>query len=284
MLATLTELLDAAEKGDYAVVAPDFTSLFAARVMVETAEQLGTPLILSFAPALKPLVELSDYERYMRAVLDEIESMQVPICLHLDHASSLDEIREAIDVGFTSVMMDASREPWERNLELTQQTVALAKPAGVSVEAELGQVSTGSDYFVDDQLAESLTDPDEAGEFVRLTGIDALAVAIGNQHGAYRGAPKLDFERLAALQSVVDVPLVLHGSSGIPEADLKRAIGLGIRKINLFSEIIAAAHQGMLGVLQESLSDPFALQQAQAEETRDVLKSFIAASGSQGKA
>lgn len=281
MPATLTELLKDAESNGYAIVAPDFTSLFAARIMIQEAERLEAPLILSFAPALKPLIELSSFERYIRVVLDEIEQAKTPICLHLDHASSLEEIKEAIDVGFTSVMMDASLEDWERNLELTQKAVELARPAGVSVEAELGQVSTGSDYFVEQEVVEHLTDPQEAREFVQQTGIDALAVAIGNQHGAYRGEPQLDFERLAALQREARVPLVLHGSSGIPEADLKQAIDLGIRKINLFSEIIASAHQGMLSALQEGLSDPFAVQAAQAAGITSVLSRFIAISGSQ---
>ena len=281
MPLTLTELLKDAERKGYAVVAPDFTSLFAARVMIEEAERLTAPLILSFAPALKPLVEISSFERYIRVVLDEIEQSSTPICLHLDHASSLEEIREAIDLGFTSVMMDASLEDWERNLELTQKTVELAQPAGVSVEAELGRVSTGTDYFVDQDIVEHLTEPQEARVFVQQTGIDALAVAIGNQHGAYQGEPRLDFERLATLQTETGVPLVLHGSSGIPEPDLKKAIDLGIRKINLFSEIIASAHQSMLSALQEGLTNPFAVQEAQAAGITHVLGRFIAVSGSQ---
>jgi ketose-bisphosphate aldolase len=280
MITTLTEILAQAEEGGYAVIAPDFTSLRVARVMVEQAEEMRAPLILSYSTAFKSFMGVSSYAKFIQIVRDEIQAASVPICLHLDHAVEIEEILEAVDVGFTSVMIDASREPWEVNLECTTEVVEIARPHGVSVEAELGKIIMGVGYYSQEEVEETLTDPVQAEEFVKLTGIDALAVAIGNVHGAYQGKPKIDFKRLQEMNERVEVPLVLHGSSGIGSRNLSRSIQLGIRKINLYSEIIREMHTNMIQALQKNPMDPVSVAKAQESGVKMVLAKYLKMSGS----
>jgi len=196
---------------------------------------------------------------------------------------TLDDIKEAIEVGFTSVMIDASLESWSVNLERTSATVELARPVGVSVEAELGHVTTGEGYYTEADADEMLTNPEKAVEFVKLTEIDALAVAIGNVHGAYLGEPKIDFPRLDELNQKIDIPLVLHGSSGIGDDNLRKGIQKGIRKINLYSEIINTMHIRMRSVLDQTVSNPLLVAKAQKNAVRDVLLAHMQIVGCVGK-
>lgn len=283
MLVNLADVLKKAQEGNYAVIAPDYPTLFAARVMIELADELCAPLILSYTPSFKPMMDISNYARFTQIVLDEIQNTNVPICLHLDHATTLDDIKEAIDVGYSSVMIDASMESWQVNIERSVETVALASPAGVSVESELGHVMTGEGYYTRSDADELLTDPAQAVDFVNLTGIDALAVAIGNVHGAYIGEPNIDFERLGELNKNIDIPLVLHGSSGIGAENLRKSIQNGIRKINLYSEIIKTMHARTKSILEETLSDPLSISKAQEISIREVLKTYMHLAGCIGK-
>ena len=280
MKASLTTLLQDANKGNYAVIAPDFTSLSMAKAMIQTAEELQAPLILSYSTLFKPIMDVRYYDRFIKIVLDEIEDASVPICLHLDHATSIADIKEAVEIGFCSVMIDASRESWDINLERTLQTMEIAQPRGVSVESELGQIMLGDGYYKQDQVNSLFTDPEKACEFVELTGIDALAVSIGNVHGAYRGEPKIDFPRLDQINQLVKIPLVLHGSSGIGENNLTKAIKLGIRKINLYSEMVNSAHTNLKQALEDDFGDPLKLCQARASGVKDALSSYLNFSGS----
>jgi len=284
MITNLTEILKNAEQENYGVIAPDFVNLYGAKSMLETAEELHAPLILSYSSSFKPVMDVRSYSRFIEIIVREIEQYSIPVCLHLDHAASLPEIQEAVDVGFTSVMIDASTAPFKDNIELTRKVVELAGPVGVSVEAELGHVTTGEGYIETGSGEELLTDPDQAGEFVERTGIEALAVAIGNVHGAYSGDPDLDFARLEKIRRVVDVPIVLHGTSGIGMEDLKTAINGGIRKINLYSELITSIFQHTRTVLSETLTDPLRVYRNQTEAIHGVLSSYILASGSAGRA
>lgn len=276
----MRQILGKAEEGSYAVIAPDFTSLSMAKAIIETAEELGAPLILSYSTLFKPIRDVQRYDRFIQIVREEIESASIPICLHLDHAVELDEIKEAVDLGFCSVMMDASAESWELNLEKTRKTVAIARPQGVSVEAELGQIMYGDGYYKQDRVETLFTDPEKAEEFVMLTEIDALAVSIGNVHGAYRGEPRIDFERLGQINARVQVPLVLHGSSGIGEKNLARSIELGIRKINLYSEIIHTVHKHLQVALGEHFGNAVELCLARQAGVKEVLHKYIRLSGS----
>jgi fructose-bisphosphate aldolase class II len=283
MLITLTEILAEAEKGNYAVIAPDFTSIFVAMNMIEQAEESRAPLILSYTTAFKPIMAVRSYQKFIRLILDEIEAVDVKICLHLDHAVSLEEIQEAVDVGFNSVMIDASTEPWEVNIERTIKASEIARAAGVSVEAELGLVTTGEGYYRKDNVDELLTNPELAEEFVFLTGIDALAISIGNVHGAYEGEPNIDFKRLIEINRRVSIPLVLHGTSGIGAKNLARSIQHGIRKINLYSEIVRSMHQSICASIEKDVMDPLGMHLSQEQAVKQVMASYIKLSGSEGK-
>lgn len=280
MRSSLATLLKEAQRGKYAIIAPDFTSLSMAKTIILTAEELRAPLILSYSTLFKPIMDVRQYDRFIRIVLDEIEDASVPICLHLDHATTISDIKEAVDVGYCSVMIDASTEPWEINLERTLEAVDIAHPHGVSVESELGQIMLGEGYYKQDQVDSLFTDPEKAAEFVDLTGIDALAVSIGNVHGAYQGDPKIDFPRLEQIRKLVDVPLVLHGSSGIGEVNLTKAIQLGIRKINLYSEMVNSAHANLKRSLEDDFGDPLKLCQARAKGVKEALSEYLETSGS----
>lgn len=280
MRSSLVDLLRIARREDFAVIAPVFTSLSMAKSMIQTAEDHQAPLILSYSTLFKPIMDVRSYDQFIRIVLHEIDQAEIPICLHLDHAGSLVDIQEAVDVGFCSVMIDASTEPWDVNLERTIQAVEIAHPAGVSVESELGQIMLGEGYYKQDKVDAFFTDPEKAREFVDLTGIDALAISIGNVHGAYQGDPQIDFKRLEEIEERVEVPLVLHGSSGIGHDNLIKAIQLGIRKINLYSEIIHSAHTNMKSSLEEDFANPLSLCQARARGVIDTLSTYIKFSGS----
>jgi tagatose 1,6-diphosphate aldolase GatY/KbaY len=175
------------------------------------------------------------------------------LALHLDHSTSLDLIRTCVEAGYTSVMFDGSKLPFDENLSKTREAARIAHGRGVAVEAELGRV--GRDESV---VRTDFTDPDQAREFVRETGVDSLAVSIGNSHGFYREEVRLDFDRLARIREATGIPLVLHGGSGIPDADIRRAIELGICKINVATE----------------LKDAFAAKLRESGEEIDLRKLF----------
>ena len=275
MYVSLAQILRDANQAGYAVIAPDFTSLSMAKAMIETAEEVNAPLILSYSTLFKPIMDVRRYDTFIQIVRDEIQAASIPICLHLDHAESLEDIREAVEVGFCSVMLDASTEPWEINIEKTLQAVEIAHPQGVSVESELGQIMMGEGYYKQDDVDSLFTDPEKAREFVNLTGIDALAISIGNVHGAYQGKPKIDFARLNKINQLVSIPLVLHGSSGIGEDNLVKAIGLGIRKINLYSEIMNSVHKNLSLALQNDFGNPVKLCQARERGIKTTLKAYL---------
>jgi ketose-bisphosphate aldolase/C_GCAxxG_C_C family probable redox protein len=282
MLVTLAEILQDAEQHGYAVIAPDFPNIQVANALLDCAEALNAPLALSFSPVLKPATGVGEYAHFIRIIRELAAHARVPVALHLDHAFEIADIREAVQLGFTSVMIDASAEPWDVNVARTQEVVNLAHNAGVSVESELGHVATGGKYLTKDSNRGWLTDPEQAAEFVRLTGIDALAVAIGTVHGEYRGEPRLDFERLENMKTSVPVPLVLHGSSGTGEQNLRRTIELGIRKINVFSDLMKALQTGISEALASDSASPISIQQAQDWAVKSILQSYLELSDSIG--
>jgi len=224
MLVTLSELLAAAQSGGYAVGAFDLVSLETGQALLEAAEACQSPIILMIGPEAGSLLP---YHLWMPALRDMAIHSPIPAAILLDHGPSYESARQAIQAGATGVMYDGSLVSWEENVRVTSQIVALAHEHGVSVEAEIGCVGEAKD-FVDVPPESTLTDPAQAADFVERTGVDALAVAIGTAHGVYRGTPRLYFERLERILRRVSVPLVLHGGSRTPPADLKRCIELGI--------------------------------------------------------
>jgi fructose-bisphosphate aldolase, class II len=219
---------------DWAVGAYDTFNLETTQAIVDASAADQAPAIIMIYPNDAPQAE---WLTLVRLIESEVERANIPAALVLDHAKTLDEIEYALELGFSGVMIDASLAPLEQNIAITSRAVELAHAKGASVEAELGHVGVGDDIVSEDQQQAHLTRVDEAKRFVSETSVDALAVSIGTLHGLYRGTPKLDFERLTQLRAACLIPLVLHGGSDTPDQDLRRAIELGIDKINIWTDV-----------------------------------------------
>ena len=265
MLVSTTDLLNKAREGGYAVGAFNVYNLEGASAVVAAAEAERSPAMLQILPAaLKhggpALVALC---------LSTAREASVPMAVHLDHSSSADEIQIALEAGLMSIMADGSRLSFIENVAFTRQMVELIHKRGGIVEAELGRLTGTEDGLTIPEREAKLTDPGEAADFVAQTGIDTLAVCIGNVHGRYPGEPRLDFERLDAIRNTVAVPLVLHGASGLPEAMVQRSIELGITKFNVNTEV-RVAYVAALRELIEAVDAPDLL---------DLMRSAVAAMG-----
>ena len=212
-------------------------------VVLRVAAELRAPVILMNGPGEFGLLSPRDLGVVAHALAERFD---VPAALHLDHGDSIGMVEDCLAAKYTSVMLDYSTRPWQENVEALRRVVELAHPRGATVEGELGVIGQADQVSVEGGKQSTLTDPDMAADFVRKTGIDALAASIGNAHGLYTKLPQLDFERLAKLKEATRIPLVLHGGSGTPEADLRRAISLGIAKVNVATEAIAAMRQSLL--------------------------------------
>jgi tagatose 1,6-diphosphate aldolase GatY/KbaY len=263
MLTPTIELLNAARAGGYAVGAFNVYNLEGARAVVAAAEAERSPAMLQILPsALKhggpPLVALC---------LAAAREASVPMGVHLDHSASPDDIRAALAAGLTSVMADGSHLPFADNVAFTREMVELVHGRGGAVEAELGRLTGTEDGLAVPEYEAKLTSPGPAADFAAQTGVDALAVCIGNVHGRYPGEPRLDFERLDAIARTVSVPLVLHGASGLPEAMVRRSIELGITKFNVNTEVRSA----YVGALRGRFDSP------DSPDLLDLMQSAIAA-------
>lgn len=246
---TLTEILQPCVRQDWAVGAYDTCNLELTQAIVDAAAAEQAPAIIMIYPHHTPQ---DSWPTLVRLIEAEVERTHIPAALVLDHAKTLDQIECALELGFSGVMIDASLKPFEENVALTRTAVELAHAKGVSVEAELGHVGQGEELLTEDQQHTHLTRVAEAERFVAETGVDALAVSIGTLHGLYRGKPKLDFERLSQLRAACPIPLVLHGGSDTPDADLRRAIEIGIDKINIWTDVRIP----FLQALKETLESP----------------------------
>lgn len=227
-------MLIKAQQEGYAVPAFNVHNLETVQVIAETAAEMRSPVIMAGTTGTYKYAGLG----YLVAICEQAaRKYDLPIALHLDHHEDLADIESKVKAGVRSVMIDASHFPFEQNIEKVAQAVRLCHRYDASVEAELGRLGGQEDDIIVDEKESFFTDPDKAGEYILRTGIDSLAVAIGSAHGMYQGVPKLDFERLAQIRDKVDIPLVLHGASGIPEALLRRSIELGICKVNIATEL-----------------------------------------------
>ncbi|MCD9022802.1 class II fructose-1,6-bisphosphate aldolase [Cohnella silvisoli] len=233
-LVSSTPLLQTARDGGYCIGAFNVHTLEMLQAVVEAAEETRSPLIIqSTVGTVKHLG--ADYIAAAATVAANRSS--VPIALHLDHCSDFSIIMQCIRAGYTSVMIDASHDPFDLNVAATRKVVEAASAVGINVEAELGRVGGVEDDIVVDERDALLADPDECARFVELTGVHTLAPAIGTAHGIYKGDPNIDFDRIGRIASKVSVPLVLHGGSGIPEDQVKRAVSLGMSKMNVATEL-----------------------------------------------
>ena len=246
MLVTAREVLADARANHYAVPAFDCVEDVMVRAILETAEANRAPV---FIMALEPDIQGNGWV-YLSGLVRAIAGHhKIPVVLHLDHATELDFIKKAVDLGFTSVMIDGSSLPFDRNVEITRAAVEIAHPHGVPVEGELGHVG-GMDLEATRQAENVLTDPDEVAKFIEQTGVDSLAVSIGTAHGVYKSLPNLNIERLKELHAASSVPLVMHGGSGTPTDQVQNAIRHGICKLNIYADCRIAMRRGLENAYQ----------------------------------
>jgi fructose-bisphosphate aldolase class II len=246
---TLAEILQPCMGQGWAVGAYDTCNMEITQAIVDASAADQAPAIIMIYPNHTPLAE---WPTLLRIIEAEVERANISAALVLDHAKTIEQIEYALKLGFSGVMIDASLAPLEQNIALTCRAVELAHAKGASVEAELGHVGQGDDVSSEDQQQAHLTRVDEAERFVKETGVDALAVSIGTLHGLYKGTPHLDFERIAQLRAACPIPLVLHGGSDTPDQDLRRAIEIGIDKINIWTDVRIP----FLQTLKEKLDAP----------------------------
>ena len=283
MLVSGEVILKNAQKNGYACGAFNINNMEILQAIIAAGEEEKSPLILQTSESAIRYAGL-DYLAIMAVYAAKKAS--VPVCINLDHGLKFETVKACIENGWSNVMMDASSKPYEENIEITSQVVKMAHEKGVSVEAELGKL-VGIEDDVKVEAADAIyTNPDEAADFVKRTGIDSLAVAIGTAHGKYHGEPKLDFDRLKAIREKVDIPLVLHGASGLTEAQLKKAISLGICKINIDTDIRVAFSDGIKSVLAKDPSayDPRTLCTPARQMMKEVVQKKMQIFGSSGKA
>jgi fructose-bisphosphate aldolase class II len=305
MLITNRDLLNSARQKAYAVGAFNINNLESLLAVAEAAVEEKSPVIIAVTPSAIKYAGLAYLAKIAKTAA---ESALVPMSLHLDHGENFETASKCIDAGFTSVMIDGSFLKFGENVALTKRVVDFAHPKGVSVEAELGRLAGVEESTVEEKEA-VLTDPNAAKEFVETTGVDALAVAIGTSHGAYKfkAEPKLDFDRLKLIKEKIDVPLVLHGASsvpqwiiekavkygaeltgakGIPEEHIKKAISLGIAKINIDTDLRLAFTATIREFLANSPKefDPRKILGSAKEAMKEVVKGKMRLFGSSGKA
>ncbi|MCG9628100.1 tagatose-bisphosphate aldolase subunit GatY [Vibrio mediterranei] len=267
-------LLKQARKGKYAIPAFNFHNLETVQVILDTAKELGSPVILAGTPGtfgyggsreLLHMVDAAARERKMQVVV------------HLDHHHDLNDIEKKVGMGIRSAMIDGSALPLDRNIELTRKATEICHAFGCSVEAEIGQLVGQEDDLVIESVNDPYTNPEDAKLLVEQTNIDSLAIAIGTAHGMYKEEPKLDFDRLEIIASMIDIPLVLHGASGVSVADVRHCIDLGIAKVNVATELKIAYSDALKQVMLETpkVNDPRVYnkepKQAMANVVRDKI-------------
>ena len=280
-LVTSKEMLLDAQRGNYAVGAFNAENMEMVKAIIQAAEELKAPVMIQTTPST---VKYGTLETFFGIVSAEAAKATVPVCLHLDHGSSFELAMQAIKAGYTSVMIDGSHEDFEGNVAISKKVADVANALNIPVEAELGKVGGKEDDLEAD--ADTNTDPQEAKEFVERTGITSLAVAIGTAHGFYAGTPVLDKERVSEIRKVVDVPLVLHGASGLGDEDVRECVERGMCKVNFATELRVAYTDAVKKLLEEKPEtyDPKKLGVVGIEAVKEVVKSRMVMCGCDGKA
>ena len=294
MLVTMREMLDDARAKKYAIPAFDVSNYEMIKAVIDVCEEERSPALFM---CLKPDMQNKGIKFITAMIREAAKEYTVPVCIHLDHATDIEDIKEAIDNGFTSVMYDGSVLSFAENAAKTKEVVKLAHAKGVSVEAELGHVcdaiaGTGEDALLNNTEAkeenpeDTLTDPEEVKKFIEITNVDALAVAIGTAHGVYRSTPTLRIDRLKEIEEIAGIPLVLHGGSGTPDDQVKEAIAHGITKINVYSDVLNGLNTGLKDKLNDiqnmSMWPIFVFEEAN-ERMREVIREKIRTFGSNGR-
>ncbi|HCD45579.1 MAG TPA: tagatose-bisphosphate aldolase [Lachnoclostridium sp.] len=280
-LVTSRQMLLDAQKGGYAVGAFNVENMEMVKAVIAAAEELQAPVILQTTPST---VKYGTLKTYQALVAAEAEKAGIPVCLHLDHGSSFELAVRAIQAGYTSVMIDGSHEDFEQNIALTKKVAEVAKACGVTVEAELGKVGGKEDDL--EAEGDTNTDPAEAREFVERTGVDSLAIAIGTAHGFYADTPVLDKERVSEVRSLVSIPLVLHGASGLRDEDIRECVQRGMCKVNFATELRVAYTDAGKKLIAENpdMFDPKKLGGVGMEAVKELVKNRILVCGCDHKA
>ena len=283
MILSTKEMLLKAQREGYAVPAFNIHNLETLQVVVETAMEMRSPVIVAGTPSTIESYAGPDYIKAMAEVA--ASKYDIPIAIHLDHFEDVDAIKKNIDLGFKSCMIDASKMEFEKNIETVKEVVDYAHRYDVVVEAELGKLGGREDDLVVDEKDTMYTNPEDAAEFVRRTNIDSLAVAIGTAHGLYKGEPKLDFERLVEIKEKVDIPLVLHGASDVPDDLVKKAISLGICKVNVATDLKIPFAKAVKEYLDEhnGESDPRKYMTPGKLAMKEIVKNKIEVCGSMNR-
>lgn len=282
-LYTVAELARDAEANQYAVGAFNVNNMEIVQAIIQAAVEERSPVILQ---ASQGALRYAGIEYVSALARVAASAVNVPVALNLDHGTSFEQVVQCIRHGFSAVMIDGSKLPYAENVALVRRVVEVAHAAGVSVEAELGRIGgTEDDIRVADREA-SMTDPEEAKRFVEETGVDLLAVAIGTAHGVYHGEPRLDFARLEEIDRLVEIPLVLHGASGVPDEAIRRAVRSGVDKINIDTELRLAFAGALRRVLaaDEKVFDPREILKPAREAMKEVVREKMRLFGSSGRA
>ncbi len=269
MIVNLNDVLKTAQKDHYAVGLFNAVNLEMTNAIMNAAEKLNAPVIMGTAEILLGAANLAECAAMVKA---RAERSKIPVVLHYDHGLTFEKCLEAIDLGFTSVMYDCSTLSYEENVSNVAKMVKIAHKKGVTVEGELGHVGDNEGAGKLTKPSDYYTDPEQAADFVKRTGVDALAVAVGNAHGDYRFPPKLDFDRISQIASAVDVPLVLHGGSGLSDEDFREAIRRGIAKVNIFTDISKAQLRGMQEGVRNGVTNAFDLTPYEVRAIESVVE------------
>lgn len=281
MLVNMRDILLPAKEGGYGVGFFNAVNVEMARAVIETAEELYAPVMIGTAEILLPVMEL---ERVAEYVIPMAKKASVPVCVHYDHGLTFERCMEALSLGFTSIMYDCSTSCYEENVEKVAEIVKICHAVHVTVEGELGHVGDNAGSGKLENPSDYFTNPETARDFAAKTGIDALAVAIGNAHGDYTFPPKLDFERIQTIAEKTNLPLVLHGGSGLSDEDFQKTVKLGVSKINIFTDIDKAGKRGLEAGIAAGEKSMMGLIPYEIAEMKKVVKEKILLFGSDAKA
>ncbi|MGM0401559.1 MAG: class II fructose-bisphosphate aldolase [Chloroflexota bacterium] len=280
-LISIHQELQKAQAGDYALPLFDTFEMLGTEGILDALEEKHAPAMIAMGSGQLDQPRVRAFAAYIRALAEETT---VPVSLMLDHGSSFEHCMKALSLGFTDVMYDGSQLPLEENIATTRMVVRGAHAAGAAVEAELGHVGRGAEYADFGSQRKGFTDPTVAARFVEQTGIDFLAVAIGSAHGLYEGEPQLDLELLHEIRETVDIPLVLHGGSGLGDQQFRDAIAGGISKINIFTDLSVTARDRMKVAAREEDASYFSITGAIREAFKERCGHFLDVFGASGKA
>ena len=282
-LVTLKYLMMKSVCETYAVGSFVFFGLENLQGIILGAANKKAPVVVMTSPST--IIHFGE-KTMVSAVRSMAEEYEVPVVLHLDHGTNYEVIRRCIDNGFSSVMIDASSKEFAENVEITSKVVEYAAKTGCSVEAELGHVGGAEDNIIADEQTARFTRPEDVVKFVSATGIDALAIAVGTAHGFYKSAPKIDFDRIAAIRALSQIPLVLHGGTGISDQDFRKAINVGINKINVGTELMVNGYFNVMkkACMEATHTDPRKITSEVRKTCASLVEAKIEVFGSSGKA